>query len=103
MARPTPYPKRINLKEKLYYHYRIDPSTYALYDSELSTPIAYGSFNFVASTINNLPKMVTIFYYEVDNQLGWKMKRRYNPENKTVDTEKAKLVVDNAEEKKKNT
>ena len=47
--------------------------------------------------------MVTIFYYEVDNQLGWKMKRRYNPENKTVDTEKAKLVVDNAEEKKKNT
>ena len=99
--RPLPYPKKINIKEKLYYHYKIDASCYSLFDSALDTPIAYGSFNFVASVISNLPKTSTIFYYEVDKQLGWKMKRTYNPDNKTVETEDKKKAVDRAEQKKK--
>lgn len=99
--RPTPYPKKINPKETLYYHYKIDPATYALYDSQLSTPIIYGSHNLVGSTISNLPNSVTIFYYEIDKQLGWKMKRRYSPNNKTVDAEDAKKTVEGVEQNKK--
>jgi hypothetical protein len=99
--RPLPYPKKISPKEKLYYHYKIDPSCYALYDSALDTPIAYGSYNFVGAVLAGLPPTVTIFYYEVDNQMGWKMKKRYSPNKQTVDTADAKKTVDNAEEKKK--
>ena len=101
MARPTPYPKRIDPKENLYYHFKIDASCYSLFDSELSTPIAYGSYNFVAATISGLPKTSTIFYYEIDKQLGWKMKKTYNPNKKTVETQDKTKAVDRAEEKKK--
>lgn len=100
--RPLPYPKKIDPKERLYYHYKIDAATYALYDSELNTPIAYGSFNFVSATITKLPPTVTIFYYEVDIQLGWKMKRRYNPEKQTVEAEDGKKAVEKTEQEKRN-
>lgn len=99
--RPLPYPKKIDIKEKIYYHYKIDPATYALYDSELNTPIAYGSFNFVSSTTSKLPPSSTIFYYEIDRQTGWKMKGRYNPQKQIVETSVAKKSVERSEEKKK--
>jgi hypothetical protein len=67
----------------------------------LDTPIAYGSCNFVDKVLVRLPPTATIFSYEVDNQMGWKMKRRYNPKKQTVETSDAKKAVDNAEEKKK--
>ena len=103
MARPLPYPKKIDIKERLYYHFKIDASRYTLFDSEMSTPIAYGSYNFVASTIANLPRSVTIFYYEVDKQLGWRMKRSYTAEGKRADTEERSVAVEKSEEKKKDT
>jgi hypothetical protein len=101
MARPLPYPKKIDIKEKLYYHYKVDASRYALFDSDLDTPIAYGSWNFVGATINKLPPSSTIFYYEVDKQIGWKMKRSYSPDKQTQDTEERTKSVEKAEEKKK--
>jgi len=101
MARPLPYPKKIDPKEKLYYHYKIDAVTYSLFDSELNTPIAYGSQNFVGAVIRNLPPTCTIFYYEVDKMTGWKMKHRYNPQKETVETQDAKKTVEKVEEKKR--
>ncbi len=72
-----------------------------LFDSELDTPIAHGSYNFVGATISQLPANTTIFYYEVDKQLGWRMKMRYNSEKQTVDSNDAKKTVEKTEEKKK--
>ena len=80
--RPPPYPKKIELKERLFFHYKLDASTYSLFDSTMSTPVIYGSINTVAATIKNLPKDSTIFYFEMDNQDGWKLKRAYKPDNK---------------------
>lgn len=97
MARPPPFPKKPESSEKLFYHFKIDPATYVLFDSDLSTAIAYGSKNLVSATIINLPKSVTIFYYEPDTNIGWKMKRRYKPDNTTELVDSAKNRV---EEKK---
>ena len=102
MSRPLPYPKKINPEEKLYYHYKIDAATYALYDSEMDTPIAYGAYNFIGGVISYaLAGDVTIFYYEVNNQLGWKMKACRRPNNTLVETADVKKTVERSEEKKK--
>jgi hypothetical protein len=82
--RPTPYPKKIDLKEKIYYHYKIDSANYALFDSQMNTPAIYGSFNIVSAAVTNLPKSVTIFYFETNEREGWKMKRSYHPDNSTA-------------------
>ena len=98
--RTTPYPKKIDYREKVYYHFKIDATNYALFDSEMNTATAYGSYNLVASIISTLPKSVTIFYFEIDKREGWRMKRSYNPEKKTVSDEKRKQDVEDTEKKK---
>ena len=102
--RPTPYPKKIDWKEKVYYHFKIDPTNYALFDSEMTTPAIYGSFNLVAAVITNLPKSVTIFYFETNEREGWKMKRSYHPDKSTATDKDKKDDVKKAEaEKEKRT
>lgn len=99
MARPPPFPKKPDNSEKLFYHFKIDPSTYVLFDSDLSTAVAYGSKNLVSATIVNLPTSTTIFYYEPDTSIGWKMKRRYKPDNTTESEKTAKnRVIEKKEE-----
>lgn len=93
MARPPPYPKKIEKTERLFYHYKINPSIYTLFDSDMSTPIAYGSFNYVSGVISQLPKNSTIFYFELHTREGWKMKRVYKPDNTSEETSKAKNRV----------
>jgi hypothetical protein len=99
--RPTPYPKKIDWKEKVYYHYKIDAANYALFDSEMNTPAVYGSFNLVAAVITNLPESVTIFYFETDERTGWKMKRSYKPDKKTATDKEKKNAVQQTEANKK--
>lgn len=99
--RPVPYPKKIEIKEKLFYQFKVDASNYALFDSTMTTPVVFGSFNLVGATIKNLDKDVTIFYFEVDEQNGWKMKRRFSPDKKTISSSDAKKTVVNTEMKKK--
>jgi hypothetical protein len=101
MARPLPYPKKIAVGERLYYHYKLDASRYSLFDSDMDTPIIYGSYNQVAAVISKLPRTSTIFYYEVDRQLGWKMKRAHTPNNKVVPTTQKIKSVMRSEERKK--
>lgn len=73
---------------------------YVLFDSDISTPVSYGSKNLVAGVISQLPKSVTIFYYEPDNRDGWKMKMRYKPNGEIEKESKARERV---EEKKNET
>lgn len=100
-TRPTTYPKKIDIKETVYYQFKIDASTFVLFDSEMNTPIVYGSFNMVGATIVKLPKTVTIFYFEVNGREGWKMKRSYNPAKETVSEEDKKKDVERTERQKK--
>lgn len=82
------------MQEKLFFHFKLDATTYSLFDSTMSTPIAYGTLNFVASTIKNLPIQATIFYFELDNFNGWKMKRTYKPNKEAAETSDKSSAVD---------
>jgi hypothetical protein len=93
--RPPPYPKKIEFGENLFFHFKLDATTYSLFDSTMSTPIAYGSMNFVSATISNLPERSIIFYFELDNHLGWKMKRTYKPNKESVQTATKKSSIEN--------
>jgi len=93
--RPPPYPKKIELTEDLFFHFKLSASTYSLFDSTMSTPLAYGSNNFVGATISRLSNKATIFYFELDNRSGWKMKRVYKPNKETVASSKIKKVIEN--------
>lgn len=96
--RPPPYPKKPDKSERLFYHYKISPSVYVLFDSDMSTALAYGSFNYVGSVITTLPPTSTIFYFEQDNRQGWKMKRTYKPSRESVDTDTTAKRVDQKKE-----
>ena len=100
MARPPPYPKKSDTSERLFYHYKINPSTFALFDSDMDTAVAYGSFNYVAGVISQLPKSSTIFYFELNSRGGWKMKRTYRPDKTSEETSKAKERVDGKKSEK---
>jgi hypothetical protein len=71
--------KEIAFGEKVFFYYKIDPTTHVLYDSDMGEPVAYGSINLVGAVISNLPKSSTIYYFEPDKSLGWRMKRSYKP------------------------
>ena len=60
--------KRINQETILYHYFEFHNADqqikYALFDSDMDMPVAYGSRNFVNSTVKNLPKYVTVVYYK---------------------------------------
>ena len=76
--RPPPYPKKIELEERLFFHFKLDASNYSLFDSTMSTPIIYGSFNLVSAVIKNL----------------WQMKKAYKPDNTIADTQEKSDAID---------
>ena len=100
MARPPPYPKKYDATERLFYHYKVNPSVFVLFDSDMDTPVAYGSFNYVAAVIAQLPKTSTIFYFELNTREGWKMKRTYRPDKTSEETSKAKERIDGKKSEK---
>jgi hypothetical protein len=91
--------KEIGLQEKSFFHFKIDPTTYVLYDGDMGEPVAYGSFNLVSATITKLPTSSTIYYFESDKAHGWKMKKAYKPEGKTA-TDEDKKKRETADENK---
>lgn len=96
--RPPPYPKKIEKLERLFYYYKIDPSNYSLFDSDMNTPIICGSYNLVAAKIANLPPTSTIFYFELHPREGWKMKRIYKPTLASEESGVAKERIDSKKE-----
>lgn len=92
--RPPPYPKKIEFGEKLFFHYKLNATTYALFDSTMSTPVAYGSNNFVGGAISKLSKNAMIFYFELDNREGWKMKRTYKPNKDIAKPDEKKKIIE---------
>ena len=80
--------------QRLFFHFKLDASNYSLFDSTMSTPIIYGSFNLVSAVIKNLSPRSTIFYFELDNQSGWQMKKAYKPDNTIADTQEKSDAID---------
>jgi hypothetical protein len=91
--------KKIDPTETTFFNFKMDASTYALYDSDMGEPVSWGSFNFVGATISNLPKNSTIYYFELSTTSGWKLKRCYRP-NKITAPDKLKMekIKDKKEE-----
>ena len=91
--------KKIDIKENTFFNFKLDASTYVLYDSDMGEPVAYGSFNLVGATISNLSPKCTIYYFELNSMQGWKLKGAYKPD-KTVaeDDDKQSKIKDKKEE-----
>ncbi len=90
--------KKIDVSEVTFFNFKLDASTYALYDSDMGEPVSYGSLNFVGATISNLPKKCTIFYFELSPTMGWKLKRCYRPDKTTAPDETKKARIDSKKE-----
>jgi hypothetical protein len=90
--------KKIDVREVTFFNFKLDASTYALYDSDMGEPVSYGSLNFVGATIANLPKKCTIFYFELSPTMGWKLKRCYRPDKTTAPDETKKDRIDSKKE-----
>lgn len=91
--------KRIDVGENTFFHFKLDASTYVLYDSDMGEPVAYGSFNLVGATISSLSPKCTIYYFELNPSQGWKLKRAYRPDKSSVeDADKQSKIKDKKEE-----
>ena len=93
--------KTIDPSERTFFHFKLDASTYVLYDSDLGEPVSYGSFNIVGSTISNLNPKSTIFYFEMDSLLGWKMKRTYKPKKEKSSIQENKESIQSKKDESK--
>ena len=62
--------KEIDSKEDVFFHFKIDPATYVLYDSDMGEPVAYGAFNLVGAKISSLPLTSTIYYFEFNKTIN---------------------------------
>lgn len=82
----------------MFFYFKLDASTYVLYDSDMGEPVAYGSYNKVGATITSLPKSCTIYYFELNAVDGWKMKRAYRPDKTTTSDQTKKARVQNKKE-----
>ncbi len=58
----------------IYYHFRLTPSVHILFDSELNSPIQYGSKSTIGAQYSLMPKSSTIFYFEKNTTTGFKLK-----------------------------
>lgn len=56
----------VSEKELFYQVFKLTPVLYALWDSDVSSPIIYGSYQRLQATINKIPKGSTIYYYKED-------------------------------------
>jgi hypothetical protein len=77
--------KEIDTKEDVFFYFKIDPTTYVLYDSDMGEPVAYGTFNLVGAEISKLPLSSTIYYFEFSKVQGWRLKKAYRPDKTTAE------------------
>jgi hypothetical protein len=74
MSRPPIYPKKV-IAGKRYYRFRLNATTYSLFDDELNTAIFYGPLNSYNTVKNFLPKNSAIFYFMLDKRRGLKKEK----------------------------
>ena len=92
---------------KIYYNFKLDATTYVLYDEELGQCImdkmakGYGSLNQIGGIISRLDPDVMIYYFEKDATQGFKMKRVYHPDKEKVDIVDRKAISKKEDNKKK--
>lgn len=86
--------KKIDPRENTFFNFKLDASTYVLYDSDMGEPVAYGSFNLVGATISNLSPKCTIYYFELNSTDGWKLKRAYKPDKSIAENKDKKSKID---------
>jgi len=97
----------VDPKEKIYYYFKLDSSTYVLYDGSMGTPLmdkmakGYGSLALVGGIISRLPSSSMIYYFEKDVYLGFKLKRTYSPDKTAIDTKEKKNISKKEDDKKK--
>lgn len=53
-------------KEFVYHVFKLSPILYVLWDSDISSPIIYGSFQRLQATLNKITNISSIFYYKED-------------------------------------
>lgn len=66
--------KKLNKKEKVFYVFEINTTTFSIFDSNIDVPIYNGSWNFCANIIKSIKFNITdakIYYYSKskNNQL----------------------------------
>lgn len=76
MSRPPVYPKIINNKPRMFYRFKINSTTYSLFDDELNTAIFYGPINSFNIVKDFLPKNSKIFYFTIDKNRGWTKEKK---------------------------
>lgn len=60
--------------KKVYYHFKLSPSKHILFDSDFDACIQYGSKMDVSAYYRIMPKTATVYYFEKNTVLGFKMK-----------------------------
>jgi hypothetical protein len=93
--------KEIDKAETMFFYFKLDATTYILYDSDMGEPVSYGSLNIVGGTISKLNPKSTIFYFELDNSQGWKMKKSYKPTKITSTQEDKKSEITSKKDESK--
>lgn len=86
--------------EDTFFHFKLDASTYVLYDSDMGEPVAYGALNLVGATISKLSAKCTIYYFELNPVQGWKMKRAYKPDKTIAESEDRSSKIKEKKEEK---
>lgn len=102
--------KPIAPDETIFYWYELGDSMYALYDSDMGEPIAYGSINLVVGTIRALNKEVierkrkksTLWYFKRDSLRGWKKSVPPVAFNWNAPLEDKRKMVDNKDHEAEN-
>jgi len=56
----------VSKDELIYQVFKLSPTLYVLWDSDISTPIVYGLFQRMQATLNYIPKNCTVYYYKED-------------------------------------
>lgn len=96
----------VDPNEKIYYYFKLDPTTYVLYDSQMGLPImdekgrGYGSLALVGGIISRLREDAMIFQFWTDPTNGFKFKTRYSIDKKPVSIKTARKVSKQEDKKK---
>lgn len=83
---------KTKIRDLVYYHFRINPTTHILFDSEMDSPIQYGSKLNVTSQYGLMPKNSTVFYFEKDRFNGFKLKMAIKSDQQKKSEEDVKIT-----------
>ena len=88
-------------RDKIYYHFKLTPSTHILFDSELNSSISYGSKNEILSQYKNMPTTSTTYYFEKNDIDGFKMKMCLKSNNSRKSETETKITAEKEKDKLK--